>query len=276
MNVATKRPRMNPSTHNLSGRTLKVACALLFLAAGIGCSYDPLTITGKVVDESGTALDDVIVWACYSGWGWSSGHLVWDQDYCSENVQTDLRGRYVIKFKGPASSRLRARKKGWVQTQDYSATHSRIILTKSADYSAKLRSEAQAREKKHRQRIPAESDTEYYCRVILPEVQPVNLIYHKEILSTTPTLLIFDNTRGALLALRGSSSAVSAFAGESVIKVNGEAHHNMFLDVVGAGCEDDIHFVRINLPGVASHTNTCFEILVPSISAIFDIRMWHL
>lgn len=276
MNVNCKAARMSNEICNCLGTTFKVACALLFLVAGIGCSYDPLTITGKVVDESGAALGDVTVWACYSGWGWNNGYLVWDQDYCSETVQTNQDGRYVIKFKGPASLRLRARKDGWVQAQDFNTTHSRIILTKNADYSARLRSEAQLREKRRRQRIPAESDTEYYCRVILPEVRPVNLNYQKEILLITPNLLSIKDNRDAFFALRGSSSAVNAFTSEMVLRVNGETRNNsILLNAVGAGCEDGIHFVGVNLPSIDSWTNTRVEILVPSISAMFDIQIWR-
>jgi hypothetical protein len=98
----TAKHRMNPSIHNFLVIIFKAALTLLLLVAVIGCPYDPLTITGKVVDESGAALGDVTVWACYSGWGWPKGHLGWDQDYCSETIQTNQDGRYVIKFKGPA------------------------------------------------------------------------------------------------------------------------------------------------------------------------------
>ena len=46
---------------------IKFACLLTCLMTGTACSYEPLTITGSVVDESGNALSDVTVWACYSG-----------------------------------------------------------------------------------------------------------------------------------------------------------------------------------------------------------------
>lgn len=87
-------------------------CTIPFLLTGIGCSYQPLTINGKVVDESGDALGNVDVRACYSGWGWSeeAGYLVWDKNYCSEPTQTNHDGLYTITYNGPTSSRLRARK----------------------------------------------------------------------------------------------------------------------------------------------------------------------
>jgi hypothetical protein len=169
---------------------IKFACAFLFLMTGVACSPDPLSITGKVVDESGNSLSDVSVWACYSGWGWGeAGYLVWDKDYCSETTQSNHDGLYIITYKGPVSSRLRARKDGWVQTQSFNTTHSSIVLTRSEDHSSRLRDEANQRDLEHRQRRAWESETDYYCRVILPENQSVNLNYQDETLAITPTLL---------------------------------------------------------------------------------------
>ncbi len=79
---------------------IKIACAILFLSAGSGCSDEPITITGRVLDESGASVSGVAVSACYLGWGWSGHQLVWDKDYCSETVQTNSGGSYVINFRG--------------------------------------------------------------------------------------------------------------------------------------------------------------------------------
>ncbi len=255
---------------------IKFACTLLFLMTGVACNHDPLTITGRVVDNSGNSLSDVSVWACYSGWGWGEAdYLVWDKDYCSETTQTNQEGLYNITFKGPVSSRLRARKDGWVQTQDYNTSHSRIVLTKSADYSSRLRAESMQRELKHRQRLPGESETAYYCRVVLPEIQSVNLSYQDEPLSITPAFLKFDTQSDTLFAIRGSSRAVKAFSSEMVLKINGETpDSNVVLKSIETSCGPDVHFLEVSTPDLTAWAEPRVEILVPNISAMFDIHIW--
>jgi hypothetical protein len=255
---------------------IKFACTFLFLMTGVACSHDPLTITGKVVNESGNSLSDVSVWVCYSGWGWGeASYLVWDKDYCSETTQTNQEGLYNITFKGPISSRLRAKKDGWVQTHDYNTTHSRIILTKSEDYSSRLRAESMQRELKHRQRLPEESETAYYCRVVLPEVQSVNLSYQNEPLSISPAFLKLDTQNYALFAIRGSSRAVKAFSCEMILKINGETpDSNVLLKSVETSCGPDVHFLEVSTPDLTAWATSRVEILVPSISAMFDMHIW--
>ncbi len=246
------------------------------MLATTACSYDPLTIMGKVVDESGNSLSNVSVRACYSGWGWGeAGDLVWDKDFCSETTRTDQAGLYVITFKGPVSSRLMASKDGWVQTQDYNTTRSRIVLTKSEDHSSRLRAEAKRRDQENRQRLPEESETDYYCRVILPEIQSVNLNYQGEILAITPTLLVKDAQSDAFFTVRGSFTAVNTFSDELVIKINSEAQGSNFsLKPVEASCGLDVHFIGGNISGLNAWPDARVEILVPSISTMFDMQLW--
>jgi len=255
---------------------IKFAYTFLFLMTGVACSHDPLTITGKVVDESGKSLSDVSVWACYSGWGWSEAdYLVWDKDYCSETTQTNQDGLYSIIFKGPVSSRLRARKDGWVQTQSYNTTHSRIVLIKREDYSSRLRAESIRLELKHRQRLPAESDTAYYCRVVLPEIQSVNLNYQNETLSISPAFLKLETENDTLFAIRGSSQAVKAFSSEMVLKINGETQDsNVLLKPVETSCRLDVHFLEVSTSDLNAWVEARVEILVPSISAMFEMHTW--
>jgi hypothetical protein len=253
---------------------IKFACTLLFLMTVVACSHDPLTITGKVVDESDNSLSDVSVWVCSSGWGWSEAdYLVWDKDYCSETTQTNQEGLYNITFKGPVSSRLRASKDGWVQTQDYNTTHSRIVLTKSEDYSSRLRTESVQRELKHQQRLPGESEAAYYCRVVLLEIQPVNLSYQDEPLSISPAFLKLDTQIDALFAIRGSSRAVKAFSYEMVLKINGKTpDSNVLLKSVETICGPDVHYLEVSTPDLNAWPGSRVEILVPSISAMFDMH----
>jgi hypothetical protein len=267
---------MNNGKLNCLATIIKIISEILFLTVCVGCTNETLIIKGKVVDESGNSLSDVSVWACYSGWGWGeAGYLVWDKDYCSETTQTNPNGLYVITFKGPASSRLRTRKDGWVQAQDFNTTHSIIILTKSEDYSTRLTSEAKLRENKHRQQLPEESETEYYCRAILSKIRSVNMNYHGEILSITPNFLKYGGHSDALFALRGSSRAANSFSDEAVLKIDGETlNSNVALKSVVTGCEADVNFIGVNIPSSNLLTDARIEILVPSISAMFEMETW--
>lgn len=248
--------------------------ALLLLVTMTACSYGPLTITGTVVDESGTALSDVAVLACYSGWGWSKGQLVWDKDYCSETTLTNDAGLFVISFRGPASSRLMARKEGWVQTQDFNTTHSRITLTRSADHSSRARAAQEQQERDIRQRLPAETETGYYCRVILPATRPINLNYHDGTLSITPVLLEQENQNGALFAVRGSNEAVYAFSEEVVLKLNGKPSAGpVSLKSIETSCGPDVYFIEVSTPVSTASADNQAEILLPSVSAMFDMQL---
>jgi hypothetical protein len=256
---------------------IKFACAFLFLMTGVACSHDPLTITGRVVDESGNSLSDVSVWACYSGWGWGegeAGYLVWDKDYCSETTQTNHDGLYIITFKGPVSSRLRTKKDGWVQRQDFNTTHSRIVLTRSEDHSSRLRDEAQQRDLEHRQRRAGESETDYYCRVIFPEKQSVNLNYRDETLGITTTLLENSARSEALFAVRGSFTAVNILSDELVVTINGEAPgSNVSFKRVETSCGLDVQFIGVSIPGLNGLTDARLEVLVPSANAMLNMQI---
>ena len=269
---------MNIGKNNKLDKAIKLVCAILFLMIASACSDEPLTISGKVLNESGAPLSDVTVWACYSGWGWgeAEGYLVWDKNYCSETTQTNHDGYYVITFKGPTSSKLKARKDGWVQTQDFNTTHSRIILTRVEEHRSTLRAEAKSRDLEHRRRRVEESETDYYCRVILPDIQPVNLNYKDDVLSITPVLLGHEVNSDALFAVRGLSVGVLKFSNEVVLKINGVAQdRNFSLMPVEKSCGMDVNFIGVNSPGLNEWPDTGVEILVPSISAMFDMQIWH-
>lgn len=265
---------MNKIKRNYSATVIKIACAFLLLTIDSGCTYGNQTITGKVVDESGAALSDVAVSACYSGWGWSSG-VVWDKDYCSELILTNDDGLYIIDFKGPDVMRLRARKDGWIQTQDFTTKDSRIFLTKTAEYSARQAAETRLREENFRDRLPDESDAEYYCRVILSRVQPVTLDYRGEPLSIVPSLLIYDDHSDALFAVHGSSLAASSLAKEIVLRMNGQTvSGNFSFRSIVPTCKADIHFIEARIPALYLGKDERIEILVPSIHALLDMQNW--
>lgn len=255
---------------------IRIACVIIILIVAVGCTHESQTITGQVVDESGAALNDVVVTACYSGWGWSSGYLVWDKNYCSQPVSTNSTGLYVINFKGPEFIRLRAKKDGWIQAQDFAPADSRITLTSSKDYSARATAEAKLREKIIRQRIPNETDTEYYCRVILSRSRPVTLQYKGERLAVTQSLFTYQNQNEALFALNGSATAARSFADEIQFKINGQRVNSKFsYRPVETTCKADIHFLGATIHDLQLLRDERLEILVPSHQAMFDMHVWN-
>ena len=266
---------MDKVKHNYSAIIFKIVCALLFLAANTSCAYETQNITGKVVDESGAALSDVAVSACYSGWGWSGGYVVWDKDFCSEITLTNSDGSYVINFKGPDVMRIRARKDDWIQTQDFNTSDLRIFLTRSEEYIARQAIETRLREENLRQRLSDESDTEYYCRVILSRIRPVILKYQGEPLSIVPCLLKYDDHSDTLFAVRGSSMVVNSFANEVMFRINGKTvNSNFSFRSIVANCKSDIHFIEAKIPSSYLEKEERVEILIPSIHALFDMQIW--
>ncbi len=257
---------------------IKYACAILFLIASPGCAYENQKITGKVIGESGVALSGVSVTACYSGWGWSSGHLVWDKSYCSKPVLTDDYGLYVINFKGPDFIRLKAKKNGWIQTQDFNARDSQIILIRNEVYSSRMRAEASLHEKNFRKRASNESAREYYCRVILSRSRSINLDYQGGVtLSIVPILHKDDDHRDVFFAVKGETKATHSLVNEAVFRINGQTVNKNFSFRSGEkSCETDIHFIVSNISGLHLESDKRLEILVPSIRAMFDIQTWNL
>ena len=267
---------MDKVKHHYSATIIKIVCVFLFLVADTGCAYERQTITGKVVDESGAALSGVAVSACYSGWGRSSGYVVWDKNFCSEIILTNNDGSYVINFEGPGDMRLMARKDGWIQTQDFNISDSSIFLTRAEEYSARQADDARIREEDFRQRLTDESNAEYYCRVILSRTRSVTLDYQGESLSIVPILIKYDDHSDALFAVSGSSMAASSFANEFVIRVNGQTVNGSFsVRSAMTTCRSDIHFIEARIPGLQLGKDERIEILIPGIHALLDMQIWN-
>lgn len=251
-----------------------LAWIIVLLLVGSGCTHEQ-TISGQVVDESGTALSGAAVTACYSGWGWSNGQLVWDKDYCSAPVLTDAAGSYVINFSGPDAMRLRADKQGWVQTQDFHAAQSRVILTPQAAYRARSAAAAKEQEETFRDRLLGETAADYYCRVILSRVRSINLDYRDEKLAITPSLLTFAE-REAYLALHGSPATAQAFCAEAQLRINGAPISGAFsLQPATPGCGADLQLVAVHLPDPVPARGDRIELLIPSLSAMFELQLWQ-
>ncbi len=260
------------SYHKLTG----IVFAILFLLAQAGCSHKSQAITGKVVDESGNPLSGVTVSACYTGWGWASGSLVWDKSYCSKPGLTNEAGSYVINFKGPSNMRLMARKEGWIQLRNFNTRDSHIVLTSREEYNARQRAQEKSRESAFLRRRPGESDTAYYCRVILFRVHSINIEYQGETISITQALLEYGDTGNAFFALRGSTRAASSFAGEAQFVFNGKpVSGNFSLRSDGTSCKSDVHIIQATILDFVSVSDDRIEMLVPSIRAGWDMKIWE-
>ncbi|MDH3997467.1 MAG: carboxypeptidase-like regulatory domain-containing protein [Desulfuromonadales bacterium] len=255
---------------------INLALAIFLLVATAGCGQESQKITGEVLSESGTALYGAEVTACYSGWGWSSGQLVWDKDFCSETVLTDEMGRFVIRFNGPDYMRLRAKKEGWIQTEDFKATDSRIVLVSNEKRSARLVAERQQQERVFQQQLPGESAESYYCRVILKTSRHIGLNYRDSTLSIIPTLLKFAGHDEALFALQGAPPGnAQSFSTEVMFRIDGKTiDSNATLRLAESGCGTDLHFIQINIPQQLFDENKRVEILIPSVGAMMDIQIW--
>ena len=100
--------------------------------------------------------------------------------------------------------------------------------------------------------------------------------YQNVPISITPAFLKLDTQSDALFAIRGSSRAVKAFSYEMVLKINGETpDSNVVLKSVETSCGSDVHFLEVSTPELTAWAEPRAEILVPSISAMFDMHIWN-
>lgn len=266
---------MNNFNFSSSTGIFKNICAILFLISQAACAHDPQTITGQVVDESGVAISNVEVKACYSGWGWSGNSLVWDKDYCSEPVMTDSSGLYVIDFKGSGYIRLMGKKEGWIQTRDFNAKASRIILTRLKTHIMREAERKESEEKKFRTRLQDESNAEYFCRVILNRSGKITLNYMEQKIVVCQTLINYNDQTLTLFVLHGSHDTVSSFSREMVLRISGkEVDTNFFPGSDATACQSDIYFIETDLPQLSTKSDMQIEVLIPSINAMFDVNIW--
>jgi hypothetical protein len=245
---------------------------LLILSACTGSSH---TITGTVVDESGTPLSQATVTACYLGWAWSKQQLVWDKRYCSDPYQTDHSGTYTIVFRGPAHMTLHATKHNWLQIQDFNSTNSQIVLSSNERRNAQFRAQQQKIESEFRTRQPGESEADYYCRVITQRSHSNSLTYRGETLSFTQTVMQFGLDGDLLFALSGSREAVDAFVEEVEFLVSGEPSGGIFqLRPTAPMCDVNTHIVQASAQDGAAITDHV-KLLLPSIHAGWDMEIWN-
>ena len=254
---------------------VKSMFVFLMLLLLTGCTGKSHTITGTVVDESGTPLSQATVTACYLGWGWSQQQLVWDKRYCSDPYQTSHSGTYTIVFRGPAHMTLHATKKNWLQVQDFNSTNSQIVLSSNARRNAQFRAQQQKLESEFRARQPGESDADYYCRVITQRSSSIRLNYQGETLSLTQTVMELQRGGDLLFALFGSREAAGAFVEEVEFVISGEPSGGIFeLRPASPMCDVDTHIIQASSQDGAAIIDH-IELLVPSIHAGWDMEIWN-
>ena len=256
-------------------RAFKITCLVLFTTQ-TGCIYESQTITGKVVDESGLEIPNVVVTVCHYGWGWSDNGLVWDKEYCSEPAITDNAGVYTINFYAPDIIKLRARKEGWMQTNDFWTNESRIVLINREKYLKREAAQRYLIEQEFKKRLAGESNAEYYCRVILSRSGTATLNYISQKIVVFQSIHKFKAQPLSLFAVKGTYGVVSAFANEAVLKINGkEIGRKTSLQSGESACQPDIYFIETDFPYSSNELNRRIEILVPSLKAMFDMDIWH-
>ncbi len=245
-------------------------CSLILFSSG--CEYEHRTLQGVVKDENGAVIPGVSVTACYSGWSWANGSLVWDKSFCSQPARTDESGKYTIDFRGPPAMRLRAVKDGWVQTHNFSNTDKQITLVKKETYQARLAQEANLKNILFLKRRPNESDREYYIRVIQPASDRVTLQYMNRKLTVLQSALVEGNR--ALFAVRGERQTVFHFSREVILKNNRKpVISQTTVSKQDNNHDTDMFFIDMDFRGQNSSPLTKPTLLVPSIHAEFGMRI---
>ncbi len=234
----------------------------LFLLPGSTLAKPP--IRGIVVDEQGVPLHGVQIVACYDGWGFSFGQLVWDKQFCSPPVLTASDGHYQIDFK--RAMRVIARKEGWSQTQDAHPHTSLIVLTPAALYRQRLAQQTQRLRAEQLARTPNESDTDYYCRTIVEHLRPISVHYLQDKMDIFPKLLF--SSSGTLFAFRAAEPLRQHFASQVKIFHQGKELHAPLTLLSSQGiC--NVSFLQI--PPEFSQTQP-LELFIPQSQALVELN----
>lgn len=81
----------------------------------------------------------------------------------------------------------------------------------------------------------------------------------------------------SISAVRGSAKAVTNFSDEALLKVNRETLQvNFTLMAAPESCPADIDLMSAQLPERQLPADSEVEIMVPSIRAMFDVKIWRL
>ncbi|MFW2366169.1 MAG: hypothetical protein ACN4GW_07110, partial [Desulforhopalus sp.] len=109
----------------------------------------------------------------------------------------------------------------------------------------------------------------------LTRSRSINLNYQGQILKITTNILNNVDRSDGLFALHGSSKAAYSFSKEAVLMVDGtQLTSEVSLSSDLTGCDSDVHFMRLHLPNSDALTDARIEMIVPGISAMFDMELW--
>ena len=75
--------------------------------------------------------------------------------------------------------------------------------------------------------------------------------------------------------MHGSLTSVNTFSDDLVVKIDGEVpESNISFMTDETNCDPDVRFIGVNFPGLNAWPDAKIEILVPSISTMFDMQPW--
>jgi hypothetical protein len=266
---------MNKNTMTTSCSLRSLFFAVLCLIALPACTRDEQTIEGAVVDESNAPVPGATVTACYSGWGWSNGQLVWDKVFCSDPVVSNNEGKYAIIFKNADFVRLNAKKEGWTQAKDFNSNDVKIILIPTKAHMERVAREAHARDEESRKRLESETDADYYCRVLVPHSSSVNLKYQKQTLTVVTSFLLSDSQPSAIFGVRASPLSANAFASEAQLEIHGRKFNtHLSHQTKTKSCAPDFHLIESKLDNFNMDSVQTLEVYLPSISSMFELQKW--
>ncbi len=269
-------------------RTTK-ALVVILLLTGTGCgSYETRMYEGKVVDEEGLPINGVSITLCYVGWHWDwtmpgGFPLTWDHLYCSDTETTDQLGNYRISFAGPPSTMIYARHEDWVQVKNFLTKNSRVVLVRREIYQQRRASQEEEKEKAFRQRKPGESGIEYYCRVVRPRANTIELRYHGQRVKVIQALLVESDK--TIFAASAPYNTAQTMANEIIIGDIGLNGVRPVLDnftVLSdrSNCGNNMRLIRSvhhdDRDLSALHKTEKTNIEIPSLRAIFEMNVWRL
>ena len=255
---------------------LRLLCCwgvVLLLMAQAGCMYRPQTITGEVVDKTGKGIAGVAVTACYVGSEWLDGP-VWGSSFCSEPVITDHWGGYSILFKGPEVMSLYAKKEGWTSSSANSNDPTIVLITWE-ERAARDARQRDAVEQQFRTRLMAESDAEYYCRVVMKRVGKVTLNYAAGKIEVVQALQHSLDSRGARFAVMASDNLLVRLSNDFVLTLNGEpVGGKLSVQSAPGSCPAGLSFIGMDVVARGSNLSGQLDALIPSIRAGFEMSVW--
>ena len=107
-----------PPNHRFSWRAIRSAAAVLLGSLFAACRWTK-TVQGRVTDyDSHAPLAGIPVFAYQSGWGTSSGSVIWDAQY-PYRAETGQAGDFILRYRVGSIARLSVNLEGYNRFRDY-------------------------------------------------------------------------------------------------------------------------------------------------------------